>query len=250
MKRLEGKTALVTGAGNGIGRATAIRFANEGAKVILTTRNEKHGMATLGAIRETNGEAAFFQADVTDKTQIQELVRKANVLWGGIDILVNCAGILVHKPFLEQNDEDFEKLCATNFRAYIWTMQEVIPLMVEQHKGAIVNVASISVMKPELNAYFYGAFKAAINKLSIDVAKEFAKDRIRVNVVCPGPVATGMTPTPDPNHPLPPIEEMVPLGRGGEPDDIASLNLFLASDEASWITGSTYVCDGGVCLIG
>jgi NAD(P)-dependent dehydrogenase (short-subunit alcohol dehydrogenase family) len=250
MGRLDGKIALVTGAGNGIGRATAVRFAGEGARVILTTRNEKHGMDTLSAIRKTNGEAVFFQADVCDKEQLKELVYKAKEVWGGIDVLVNCAGVLVHKPFLEQNDEDFELLCKTNYQAYIWTMQEVLPIMVEKGSGAVVNVASISVIKPELNAYFYGGFKAAINKLTIDVAKEFGPKGVRLNVVCPGPVKTGMTPAPDPNHPLPPIEDFVPLKRVGEPEDIANLNLFLASDESSWMTGATIVCDGGVCLTG
>jgi NAD(P)-dependent dehydrogenase (short-subunit alcohol dehydrogenase family) len=246
MGRLSGKIALVTGAGNGIGQATAVRFAAEDAKVILTTRNEDHGMSTLSTIRKTNGEAIFFQTDVREKNQIQELVRKAKEVWGRIDVLINCAGVLVHKPFLDQTDEDFNLICETNFRAYVWMMQEVLPLMVEQHSGSIVNIASISVMKPELNAYFYGAFKAAVNKLTIDVAKEFGPKGVRLNVVCPGPVNTGMTPLPDPDHPLPPISEVVPLGRLGEPEDIANLNLFLASDESSWCTGSTYVCDGGV----
>jgi NAD(P)-dependent dehydrogenase (short-subunit alcohol dehydrogenase family) len=246
MGRLDGKVALVTGAGNGIGRATAIRFAAEGAKVILTTRNEDHGMSTLSTIRKTSGEAVFFQANVRDKNQIQELVRKAKEVWSRIDVLVNCAGVLVHKPFLEHTDEDFALICETNFRSYVWMMQEVLPIMSEQHAGSVINIASISVMKPELFAYFYGAFKAAVNKLTIDVAKEFGPQGVRLNVVCPGPVNTGMTPPPNPDLPLPPISEVVPLGRLGEPEDIANMNLFLASDESSWCTGSTYVCDGGV----
>jgi NAD(P)-dependent dehydrogenase (short-subunit alcohol dehydrogenase family) len=251
MDRLKGKVALVTGAGSGIGKATAIRFAKEGAKVIASTRNSEHGEATLAAIKDGGGEAVFIQTNNRQRDAMRALVTRAQGQWGHLDILVNAAGVLVHKPFLEQTDDDFDLICETNFRAYIWSMQVAIPFMKQQGGGSIVNIASISVMKPELNAYFYGAFKAAVNKLSIDVAKEFAKDRIRINVICPGPVATAMTPKralEDPELIKHIIENQCIIGRMGQPDDIADLALFLASDEASWITGSTYVADGGVCL--
>jgi NAD(P)-dependent dehydrogenase (short-subunit alcohol dehydrogenase family) len=252
MGRLEGKTALVTGAGSGIGKATAIRFAKEGARVALATRTASHGEATLAEIEATGGKAIFIQADGRNKTEVIASVERAKEQWGSLDIVVNAAGVLVHKPFLEHTDEDFQLIAETNFLASVWTMQTAIPIMKEQGGGSIVNVASISTTRPELNAYYYGAFKAAINNLSINVAKEFAKDRIRVNVVCPGPVATNMTPSElnDPEVLKAFVEYWNPIGRIGEANDVANVILLLASDEAAWITGSSYKVDGGACLAG
>lgn len=253
MGRLEGKVAVVTGAGNGIGRATAIRFAKEGAKVVLTTRQESHGEATLAEIKKAGGEAIFVQSNTRQKEDVNNYIDKAKETYGKLDILVNCAGVLVHKPFLEHTDEDLDTIFETNFRGHVWAMQRAIPYMQENGSGSIVNVASISVMKPELMSYYYGAFKAALNKLSIDVAKEFAPEQIRVNVVCPGPVQTGLTPdyvNEDEELKKWMLENLVLIGRFGQSDDIANMNLFLASDEASWITGSTFVVDGGVTISG
>jgi NAD(P)-dependent dehydrogenase (short-subunit alcohol dehydrogenase family) len=251
MGRLDNKIAVVTGAGNGIGRATAIRFAKEGAKVVLTTRQQAHGEDTLAQIKEAGGEAVFVQADARQREQLEAVIDTAADTYGRIDILVNCAGVLVWKPFLEQNDDDFNLIMETNFKSQVITMQRAIPHLLKAGGGSIVNVASISAMQPELNSYFYGAFKAAAANLTMNVAKEFAPKKIRVNCVCPGPVTTGLTPDEVKNNPeqIKWMEENVAiLGRLGEPDDIANMNLFLASDEASWITGENFVVDGGTCI--
>jgi NAD(P)-dependent dehydrogenase (short-subunit alcohol dehydrogenase family) len=251
MGRLENKIAVVTGAGNGIGRATAIRFAKEGAKVVLTTRQQAHGEDTLAQIKAAGGEAVFVQADARRKAELEAVIDTAADTYGRIDVLVNCAGVLVWKPFLEQNDDDFNLIMETNFKSQVITMQRVIPHLLKAGGGSIVNVASISAMQPELNSYFYGAFKAAAANLTMNVAKEFAPKKIRVNCVCPGPVTTGLTPDEVKNNPeqIKWMEENVAiLGRLGEPDDIANMNLFLASDEASWITGENFVVDGGTCI--
>jgi NAD(P)-dependent dehydrogenase (short-subunit alcohol dehydrogenase family) len=252
MERLRGKTALITGAGSGIGKATAIRFAKEGARIVLSTRTAAHGESSLAEIEAAGNNAIFIQADSRNKDEVITLVRQAHEQLGSLDILVNAAGVLVHKPFLEHTDEDFHLIAQTNFLSIVWAMQTAIPIMKEQGGGSIVNVASISTIRPETNAYFYGAFKAAVNNLSINVAKEFAPDKIRVNVVCPGPVATNMTPSElqDPNVLKSFVEYWNPIGRIGEPEDIANVILLLASDEAAWITGSSYKVDGGACLAG
>jgi NAD(P)-dependent dehydrogenase (short-subunit alcohol dehydrogenase family) len=250
MGRLDGKVAVITGAGNGIGRATAIRFAKEGANVVLTTRRQEHGDATVTAIKEIGGDAVFVQANVRSKEEIQAVVDKAPELYGKLDILVNCAGVLVWKPFLEQDDDDYDFISETNFRSQIYTMQRAIPYMQKNGKGSIVNVASVSAKKPELNSYFYGAFKAATANLTMNTAKEFAPQKIRINCVAPGPVKSGMTPeeSKDPVQVKWMEENIAILGRLGEPDDIANMNLFLSSDEASWITGEMFVVDGGTCI--
>jgi NAD(P)-dependent dehydrogenase (short-subunit alcohol dehydrogenase family) len=249
-RRLENKVAVITGAGNGIGRATAIRFAKEGAKVVLTTRRQSHGDETVATIKSFGGEAVFVQANVRSKDEIQAVVDKAPELYGKLDILVNSAGVLVWKPFLEQNDDDYDFISETNFRSQIYTMQRAIPYMQKNGQGSIINVASVSAKKPELNSYFYGAFKAATANLTMNTAKEFAPQKIRINCVAPGPVNSGMTP--DESKVPEQVEWMEKniaiIGRLGEPDDIANMNLFLASDEASWITGEMFVVDGGTCI--
>ncbi|MDR1962079.1 MAG: SDR family oxidoreductase [Gracilibacteraceae bacterium] len=253
MDRLAGKTAVVTGVGSGIGRATALMFAKEGATVVGADFNAETGDATVEQIKATGAEGMFIRTNLRSREDIRALTERTLQAFGRIDILANIAGVLVHKPFLEQNDDDFTLLCETNYRAYIYTMQEILPVMVRQGKGSVVNVASISALKPELNSYFYGGFKAAVNKLTIDVAKEFSPRGIRLNVVCPGPINTGMTP----DHIKNSKEEqqklaaaVCPIGRLGEPEDVAYVILFLASDEASFVTGSTYVVDGGVNISG
>jgi NAD(P)-dependent dehydrogenase (short-subunit alcohol dehydrogenase family) len=250
MGRLENKIAVVTGAGNGIGRATAIRFAKEGAKVVLTTRQQAHGESTLAQIKDAGGEGLFVQADARQKAQLEAVIDTAAETYGRIDVLVNAAGVLVWKPFLEQNDDDFNFIMETNFKSQIITMQRTIPHMLKSGSGSIINIASVSAKKPELNSYFYGAFKAATANLTMNVAKEFAPKKIRVNCVCPGPVNTGMTPAESlvPEQTKWMEENIAILGRLGEPDDIANMNLFLASDEASWITGEAFVVDGGTCI--
>ena len=252
MGRLDGKVAIVTGAGNGIGRACAIRFAKEGAQVVATTRNPEHGAATLQVIKDAGGDAIFVQADLRVKEEIENIYTTTMDTYGKLDAVVNCAGVLVHKPFLEQNDDDFNLVLETNYRSCIWSMQAAIPIFLEQGGGgSIVNIASISATVPEVNSYFYGGCKAALNKLSMDVAKEFAPKQIRINVVCPGPVNSGMTPEEVINDAAAQkfmTENVAIIGRLGIPDDIANLCLFLSSDEASWVTGSSYIIDGGTAL--
>jgi NAD(P)-dependent dehydrogenase (short-subunit alcohol dehydrogenase family) len=249
MGRLENKIAIVTGATSGIGEATAIRFAQEGAKVVAVGRNASKGAQVVKKISDNGGEAVFAACNLRNIEEIPSIKEAALAAFGRIDILINAAGVLVHKPFLEQTMDDLNFIFETNFRAYVALMQTVIPCMVDQGKGAIVNVASVSAVWPELNSYFYGAMKAGVTNLSRNVAKEFARKGIRINCILPGPINTNMTPdfikeSKEAQQAL--IDEVGMLGRLGEPEDIAHAAVYLASDEASFVTGVNLIVDGGV----
>lgn len=251
MGRLENKIAIVTGATSGIGEAVALMFAKEGANIVAVGRNEAKGAEVIDKIVAMGREGIFVKCDLRNVDEIGSIKEAALVKFGKIDILFNAAGVLVHKPFLEQNMDDLDLIFQTNFRPYVLTMQSIIPTMVEQGKGSIVNVASISAVWPELNSYFYGAMKAAVANLSKNVAKEFARQGIRINAILPGPINTNMTPdvikhNEEAQKAM--IAEVCMLNRLGEPEDIAYAATYLASDEASFITGINLVVDGGVCI--
>ena len=196
-------------------------------------------------------EGIFVACDLRKKASIEALKKAAYDRFERVDILFNSAGVLVHKPFLEQNDEDFNLIMETNYRAYVWTMQAFLPEMVKQGKGNIINVASVSAVWPEVNAYFYGAMKAAVTNLSRNVAKEYARQGIRVNCILPGPINTGMTPDNIRNSKEAQqgmVDTVCMVGRLGEPEDIAYGAVYLGSDESSFVTGTNLVIDGGVCI--
>ena len=251
MGRLENKIAIVTGATSGIGEAVALMYAKEGAKVAAVGRNESKGAELVKKIIDNGGEAIFINCDLRNMNEIPKIKDETVKKFGRIDILFNAAGVLVHKPFLEQNMDDLNLIFETNFRAYVLTMQTVIPIMVEQGKGTIINVASISSVWPEVNSYFYGAMKAGITNLSRNVAKEFSRKGIRINCILPGPINTNMTPdfiknSKEAQQAL--IDEVGMLGRLGEPEDIAYAAVYLGSDESSFVTGIDLIVDGGVCI--
>ncbi|MDO4339978.1 MAG: SDR family oxidoreductase [Eubacteriales bacterium] len=251
MGRLENKIAVITGATSGIGEAVALMYAKEGAKIVAVGRNQEKGKELTDRIASMNGESIFVACDLRKKASIEALKKAAYDRFGRVDILFNSAGVLVHKPFLEQNDEDFDLIMETNYRAYVWTMQAFLPGMVEQGKGNIINVASVSAVWPELNSYFYGAMKAAVTNLSRNVAKEYARKGIRVNCILPGPINTGMTPeqikkSKEAQQGM--IDTVCMVGRLGEPEDIAYGAVYLGSDESSFVTGTNLVIDGGVCI--
>ena len=251
MGRLENKIAVITGATSGIGEAVALMYVKEGAKVVMAGRNQAKGDELVNRIREAGGEGIFVACDLRKKEDVQRLKEEAYKAFDRVDILFNAAGVLVHKPFLEQNDDDFNLIMETNYRAYVWTMQAFIPEMEKAGKGNIINVASISSIWPELNSYFYGAMKAAVTNISRNVAKEFARKGIRVNCILPGPINTGMTPDNIKNNPedrKAMIDSTCMLGRRGEPEDIAYGAVYLGSDESSFVTGTNLVIDGGVCI--
>ncbi|MDR9755853.1 MAG: SDR family NAD(P)-dependent oxidoreductase [Thermacetogeniaceae bacterium] len=254
MDRMKGKIAVVTGVASGIGKAIAEMFAAEGAKVVGADYDAENGQKTIDGIKAKGGEAIFVAANLRKKEDVENLKKVALDTYGTITTLVNAAGVLVHAPFLEHTDEDYDKISETNFRAYCWTMQAFLPVMVENpEQCSVCNIASISSIKPESNAYYYGAFKAAVDLMTRNLSREFSPKGVRLNVICPGPVFTNMTPQEVINSPEIQAEmckNVCSIGRLGEPEDIAYAATYLCSDEASWVTGIHLVVDGGACMMG
>ena len=256
MGRMEGKIAVVTGVGSGLGRAIAQMFAKEGAKIVGADFNPTEGQKTIDGIKAAGGEAVFVEVNVRKKEDIDKLYDVTMKTYGGVTTIANCAGVLVHKPFLEHDDKDYDFISETNMRGYIWIMQKFLPEMtkVNSHgKNSIVNIASISSIKPETYAYYYGAFKAGIDLMTRNLTREFSPLGVRLNVICPGPVTTNMTPKDvleSPEIQADMCKNVCSIGRLGKPEDIAYAATYLCSDEATWVTGAHFVIDGGACMMG
>lgn len=235
MRRLEGKTALVTGAGRGIGRAIAEVFAREGARVLATGRSAD---CTL------DGDIEWHQLEVSREPDWQRVVTHAEESAGGVDVLVNNAGIITYDLLHELSHEDWSRVVAVNQTGTWLGMREVIPSMLRRGGGSIINVSSIWGNAAVAGAHAYHASKGAVRNMSKSAAISYAKDNIRVNSLHPGFIITPLTEAQDPS-----INEYVvgqtPMGRAGQPDEIAQGAVFLASDESSFMTGSELVIDGG-----
>lgn len=248
-----GKVAVVTGAGNGIGRAAAVGFAKGGAKVVAVDRDQAAGEATVGIIRQQQGDAHFVAADVTQSAQVQAYVKAALDTYGAIDCFFNNAGIEGSvAPTAEYDEAMFDAVIAVNVKGVFLGLRHVLPVMLKQQRGAVVNTASVAglVASPGMPAYV--ASKHAVIGLTKTAAGEVARGGVRVNAVCPGPIDTRMihsleamlNPS-DPGAVGTRYQSNIPLGRYGTADEIANLVLFLCSDLAGNITGAQYVSDGG-----
>ncbi|MEU8631898.1 SDR family oxidoreductase [Amycolatopsis sp. NPDC048633] len=246
MSELEGKRVFVTGSGAGIGKAIAALFTELGARVVISDLNAD---AAKQAAEEI-GAAGVANCDVTDEAQVQSAIQQAVDLLGGLDVLVNNAGIEVSSPLLQQSTESFDKIFAVNVRGTFVAMKAATPHLVES-KGNIVNISSIAGVggSPLLGSYC--ATKAAVIQLTRVAAVEMRPAGIRVNAVCPGFADTAMVERLVPDFEAAtqvPFGDLVAAkqGRLGTPQDIAEVAAFLASDRATWITGSHYVLDGGL----
>lgn len=247
------KVALITGAGNGIGRAAALGFASRGAKVVVVDRDQAAGEATTGIVRQQGGEALFVAADVTQSADVRNYVKIALDAYGSIDCFHNNAGIEGSVAPTHQYDEDmFDRVMAVNVKGVFLGLRHVLPVMLAQGRGAVVNTASVAglVASPGMPAYV--ASKHAVIGLTKTAAGEVARSGIRVNAVCPGPIDTrmihsleAMLSPDDPSGVGSRYQANIPLGRYGTAEEVANLVLFLASDLASNITGAHYVVDGG-----
>lgn len=250
MNRLSGKVAVVTGGNAGIGEAIAKAFAREGASVVITGRRQGELDRVVNDILQAQGKAFAVAGSVTDEHSAQEAVRQTVQRFGQLDILVNNAGIGdFGKRLHEINDTTWAQVLDVNLTGVFRMTRAVLPQMLKQGRGVIVNISSVAslVGLPTLSAY--AASKGALDALTRALAVDYAKDGIRCNVVNPGLIDTPMA-APLMGNPeqLNPILSHYPIRRPGKPEEVASLVLYLASDEAAWVTGGTFPLDGGMTI--
>ena len=255
--RLQDKVAVVTGAASGFGEGIARRFAAEGAKVVLADLNDPAGEAVAAEISASGaapeGAATYVHADVTDLTQVKAMIDTAVERFGRLDILVNNAGTShLRKSMIEVSEEDFDRTYAVNVKSIYLAAIAVVPLFRNQGSGCIVNVSSTAAISPRAGLTWYNGSKGAVNTITKSMAVELAPDKIRVNAICPVAGDTPLLATfmgkPDTPENRAPFLATIPLGRLSTPDDIAAAALYLASDEASMLTGVLLQVDGGRCI--
>ncbi|MDP6872982.1 MAG: glucose 1-dehydrogenase [Alphaproteobacteria bacterium] len=251
--RLKDKVAIITGGGAGFGGGIARRFAEEGAKVIVNDINAVNGESVVSDIRSTGGVADFVAADIASSNDMAALVAAAVSLHGGLDIMVNNAGVPQRNmPMTEVSEEAFDLIFNVNVKSIYWSALHAIPEMRKRGGGAFVNTSSTAALSPRAGLVWYNGSKGAVNNITKGMAIELAKDKIRVNAVCPVAGETQMLAEFAGGEMTDEKREMflntIPLGRFSQPLDIANATLFLASDEAAMITGVCMEVDGGRCI--
>ncbi|HID86210.1 MAG TPA: glucose 1-dehydrogenase [Anaerolineae bacterium] len=248
--RLENKVAIVTGAGKGIGEGIAKVFSQEGAKVVVVDWDEEAGEKTAEEIRQSGGDAIFVHCDVSNEEQVKAMVQATIDHYGRIDVLVNNAGIGVYKSVLEATSEDWDRCLAVNLKGVFLCSKYVIPHMQAVGKGAIVNISSVHAHATVNGVAPYAASKGGVTALTRNMAIDYGPT-IRVNAIAPGWVLTPLIQSifdsyPDPDKQRRIVEQRQVMKRIGRPEDIGYAAAFLASDEASFITGTQLFVDGGL----
>jgi NAD(P)-dependent dehydrogenase (short-subunit alcohol dehydrogenase family) len=248
--RLEGKVALITGAASGMGKIAATLFAREGARIVLADVADEAGQATADEIGQTGGEALYVRADVSEPDDVQRMVKAATDRFGSLTVLYNNAGIFPADDgsVTETPEQTWDRVMAINLKGVFLGCKYGIPAMLDSGGGSIINVASfVALMGAATAQIAYTTSKGGVLAMTREIAVEFARKGIRANALCPGPIETPL------------LQELladparrerrlvhIPLGRFGQAEEIANAALFLASDESSFITGSTFVVDGGI----
>ncbi|AIF50976.1 SDR family oxidoreductase [Pelosinus sp. UFO1] len=243
-KNLAGKVALVTGASRGIGKTIAEELALNGAKVVINyASNSEKAAQVVASIKDKGGESIAIQADISRVAEVEGLFQKTIEAYGKIDILVNNAGIMLTKPITTITEEDFDKIMAINVKGTYFACQQAAKHM--NTNGRIINF-STSVAGHMFPTYsVYAGTKGAVEQFTRQLAKEFGPKGITINAVAPGPVNTELFTTGKTNEQIDGIRKMNAFGRLGEPNDIASVVLFLASEQSQWVTGQTIRVNGG-----
>jgi len=248
--RLENKSAIITGAGSGIGRESALLFAKEGASVVVAELNEQAGTAVVKEIEAVGGKAVFVQVDVSNEKEVRNMIHAAEASFGKLSVIMNNAGIFpdADGSVVDTSEETLDLVVNINVKGVFFGCKHAIPAMIRAGGGSIVNVASfVALMGAAVPQIAYTASKGAVLSMTREIAAEFARKNIRANALCPGPVETPLM-----NAILSdPVKRQrrlvhIPPGRFAKASEIANAALFLASDESSFVNGATFLVDGGI----
>jgi len=249
--KLEDRVAIVTGAGKGIGKGIATVFSREGASVVVTDWDEEAGKKTAEEIRRSGGDAFFVKCDVSNEEQVKAMILATTAKYGRINVLVNNAGIGVYKTVLDTTSEDWDRCLAVNLKGVFLCSKYAIPHIKAAGGGAIVNIASVHSYQNVGGTAPYAASKAGVVALTRVMAIDYGHDKIRVNAICPGWIDTPLIQSifddaRDPEKARREVEHRQILGRLGTPEEVGQAAAFLASDEASYITGASLMVDNGM----
>jgi len=247
MKGLKDKVAIITGSGQGIGKATALLFAREGASVIVAEYNKDTGEAVATEINEAGGEGRFVQVDIANRESVQALISDVLETNGNIDVLVNNAGVIKDNTLEKMTDEEFDRVISVNLRGTYICTKEAAEIMRKQGSGVILNAASVVALYGNFGQTNYVASKAGVIGMTKVWARELGKYGIRVNAVAPGFISTDMIKD-IPENVIEMMLKKVPLRRMGQIEEVASVYAWLASDDASYVTGTVINVDGGVVV--